>query len=197
MNIISCLVAMLSASCFEGRLSYLTQFISMSPYRNFLQRCTHNKIVLRATSQNIIDIHMTSALRGGEGGLEIFTFCGQAVLIGCVNCRQRGGRESENPKLMRSSYVNGPFYELEGEGKRAMRRRQRTCSLQVICGVSVATQTEIWSELLHNLKGTKRHEGLLLFLWVQPRGGMQNHSHCGTGLGGHPLHPSLRDDCRG
>ena len=56
MNIISCLVAMLFASCLDGRLSDLTQFISMSPYHNFLQRCTHNKSVLSATSQNVINI---------------------------------------------------------------------------------------------------------------------------------------------
>ena len=39
-------------------------------------------------------------------------------------------------------------------------------ALQVVCGVSVSTQTEIWSELLHNLKGTKHNEGVLLLLWV-------------------------------
>ena len=77
-----------------------------------------------------------------------------------------------------------------------MRQLRRTCSLQVVCGVPVATQTEIWSELFHNLKGTKHNvlQGVLLLLWVQPRGGMQNLSHCGTDLGVHPLLLSLQYD---
>ena len=72
---------------------------------------------------------MTSALRGEEG-LEIFTFCGQAVLIGWVKCGQ-----GKILKFLRRSYVNGPFYELKGNV------RWGNCDALVPCKWFVAFQS--------------------------------------------------------
>ena len=54
------------------------------------------------------DTQRTSALKEGMG-LEIVQFCGQTLLIGCMNCGQGGGRVSMILKILLTSFKSRPL----------------------------------------------------------------------------------------